>query len=1306
MRMRQYICHKDHNLWDVIVNGDLEEEPAPTRDQSGPSAPPAPKTAKQLAARRNQERVKSILLLAIPDEYLLKFHNVADAKSLWEAIKSRFGGNIESMKMQKNVLKHLFENFSTASNESLDKASDRFQKLISQLEVHGAPISKEDINQKFLRSLPSLWNQIALIMRNKPDIDEIDIDDLYNNFRVYENELKRSSGSNFTFQNLAFLSSENTGGTNEVSTTSRDFRVSTTGGINQVPSTPWHFARECRSGRNQGRRSYGDNGKSNAPTNESSSQALVAQDGLGGYDWSNDFELEPVNYALMAISSSNSLSSSDNTVQKCSKQCLDSFKTLQKNYDTDREKHNKAILEIRGYEIALESLESRILGHEKNELAWEKVVKERDELKDKIAKWEVSSKNLDEILNSQMSARDQTGKINDANTKKPKSVSESVVSNPKINRDSVIIEDWNSDDEEEGYEMQTVRPETQTVKTRDDKSGQTSKKQGIGFKKVKACFVCKTTDHLIKDNNFHYKKSQEPKLKNMVNTGQREGKPVWDNTKRVNYQNFSKYPHLSKTFVPSGVLTRTGFVSTARPSISTARLSICTARPSISTARPSISIVRPVCTARPSISIARPIYASRPIYLRMDNVRPRGSCLPIKRSYYTKPAFRPKDLKQDVKTFGVKNMTTAGKRVVVNTGKGKLDTDLKKSRWVWRPKGNYLDRVSKDSGSFMLKKIEYGNPEILLQDHAVVDSGCSSYMTGNKAYLSDYEDFNGGFVSFGSDPKGGKITGKGKIKTANLDFDDVYFLDELKTIDEGYLAWILNTSKALEYTTKDQKGRKRILHFNFLEDSTKMMAGTGLNWMFDLDFLTNSMNYIPVSIENHVNVDAEKPSENASPNKDIQDSEDVIDKEGQHQMPEDEQVLQDELEMMVTQELVAKAMDDVSRQAFEEEKRKIASQKKAAQATSTNTLSTDRPSVSTDRPFVSTDRSNTPYVSAASTPTGANAGESSFVYLGGKIPIDASTLPNANLPIDPNMLDLEDASDTLPNDGIFNGAYDDDEDVGAVADFNNMDNTIVVSPIPTLRIHKDHPKGQILGDPTSAVQTRGKIQKASSAQQALQYSGIASVQPDRKVWGTCLIFHMGKKEEVPLTKHCLSEEEKDLSDISQDKYVADILKKFDFLSIRTATTPIESNKPLVKDKDGVDVDVHVHVYRSMIGSLMYLSASRPDIMFAVCACTRFQVTLKASHLNAVKRIFRYLKHQTKLGLWYPRDSPFELKAYSDSDYGGASLDKKSTTSRCQFLGRRLISWQCKKQTIMVNSTIEAEYVAAANCCGQVLWIQN
>ncbi|GKE75792.1 hypothetical protein Tco_1537833 [Tanacetum coccineum] len=149
---------------------------------------------------------------------------------------------------------------------------------------------------------------------------------------------------------------------------------------------------------------------------------------------------------------------------------------------------------------------------------------------------------------------------------------------------------------------------------------------------------------------------------------------------------------------------------------------------------------------------------------------------------------------------------------------------------------------------------------------------------------------------------------------------------------------------------------------------------------------------------------------------------------------------------------------------------------------------------------------------------------------------------------------------------------------------------------------------------------------------------------------------------------------------------------------------METSKPLLKDAKAKDVDVHL--YRSMIGSLMYLTSLRPDIMFVVCACTRFQVTPKVSHLHAVKRIFRYLKGQPKLGLWYPKDSPFDFEAYSDSDHAGASLDRKSTIGGCQFLRSRLISWQCKKQTVVANSTTEAEYVAAASCHGQVLWIQN
>nr|GFC54760.1 uncharacterized mitochondrial protein AtMg00810-like [Tanacetum cinerariifolium] len=150
--------------------------------------------------------------------------------------------------------------------------------------------------------------------------------------------------------------------------------------------------------------------------------------------------------------------------------------------------------------------------------------------------------------------------------------------------------------------------------------------------------------------------------------------------------------------------------------------------------------------------------------------------------------------------------------------------------------------------------------------------------------------------------------------------------------------------------------------------------------------------------------------------------------------------------------------------------------------------------------------------------------------------------------------------------------------------------------------------------------------------------------------------------------------------------------KFGLTKGKSASTPIDTEKPLLKDPDGEDVDIHI--YKSMIGSLMYLTSSRPDIMFAVCACAHFQVTSKASHLHAVKRIFRYLKGKPHLGLWYPKDSPFDLVAYSDSDYAGASLDRKG----CQFLGCKLICWQCKKQTVVATSSTKAEYVAGASCC--------
>jgi hypothetical protein len=174
--------------------------------------------------------------------------------------------------------------------------------------------------------------------------------------------------------------------------------------------------------------------------------------------------------------------------------------------------------------------------------------------------------------------------------------------------------------------------------------------------------------------------------------------------------------------------------------------------------------------------------------------------------------------------------------------------------------------------------------------------------------------------------------------------------------------------------------------------------------------------------------------------------------------------------------------------------------------------------------------------------------------------------------------------------------------------------------------------------------------------------------------------------------------------ICQEKYIKDLLKKYKMNEAKIMATPMHPSSSLDKDEKGKDVSDKE--YRGMIGSLLYLTASRPDIVFAVGLCARFQTAPKESHLTAVKRIFRYLVGTTDLGLWYSKGSCFDLTAYCDADYAGDKIERKSTSGTCQFLGNALISWSCRKQNTIALSTTEAEYVSAANCCSQVLWIRN
>jgi hypothetical protein len=199
-------------------------------------------------------------------------------------------------------------------------------------------------------------------------------------------------------------------------------------------------------------------------------------------------------------------------------------------------------------------------------------------------------------------------------------------------------------------------------------------------------------------------------------------------------------------------------------------------------------------------------------------------------------------------------------------------------------------------------------------------------------------------------------------------------------------------------------------------------------------------------------------------------------------------------------------------------------------------------------------------------------------------------------------------------------------------------------------------------------------------------------------------FEMSMMGELTYFLGFLVKQLKDGTIISQTKYTQDLLKRFGMKDVKPAKTTMGTDGHLDLNKGGKSVDQKA--YWSMIGSLLYLCASRPNIMLSVCMCARFQSDPKECHLVAAKRILRYLVSTPCFGIWYPKGSTFDLIGYTDSDYSGCKVDRKSTSGTCQFLGRSLVSWSSKKQTSIVLSTAEAEYVAAGQCCAQLLWMRQ
>nr|GEU86057.1 putative ribonuclease H-like domain-containing protein [Tanacetum cinerariifolium] len=847
-------------------------------------------------------------------------------------------------------------------------------------------------------------------------------------------------------------------------------------------------------------------------------------------------------------------------------------------------------------------------------------------------------------------------------------------------------------------------------------------------------------------------------------------KPVRNHAMRENHQHYARmtHPNPHRHVAPIAVLTRSRLVS--------------------------LTAARPVTTVVPHINVIRPRPA-KTIFSKPHS--------PLRRPINHRPTPKPSNFPQKVTT-------------------------------VKAPRVNAVKGV----------KENWGNPQHALKDKEVIDSGWSRHMTRNISYLSNFETINGGYVAFGKNPKGGKIIGSPKEKnTYNVDLENIIPLGDLtclfakatldesnlwhrklghinfKTMnklvkgkfdgkaDEGFLVGYSISNKAFRVFNCRTRIVQETLHINFLENQPNV-AGSGPTWLFDIDTLTQSMNYQPVVVGNQPNssvgiqehFDADKAGEGnvqqyvifplwSTGSKDPQNTD--VDATFEVKEPESEVHVSPSSSAKTKKHADKTKRDDKGKSHVELSTGYTSSYCWAKNSTnSTNTFSAAGPS---------------------NTTVCLTLGKSSYV--------DHSQYPD-----DPDMPALEDITYS-----------DDEEDVGAEADFSNLETNITVSHIPTTRVDKDNHVTQIIGNLSSATQTRsmtrmvkdqvylpnGKraigskwvfrnkkdergivvrnkarlVAHGHTQEKGIDYeevfAPVARIEAIRlflayasfmgfmvhqkdvksaflyetieedvyvcqppgfedldyldklykvvkalyglhqapRAWYETLTnyllengFQKGKIDHTLFIKRQKDKFQMSLMGeitfflrlqvkqkqygifISQDKYVAKILRKFSLTDGKSASTPIDTEKPLIKDPNGEDVDVHT--YMSMIGSLMYLTSSRRDIMFAVWACARFQVTPKVSHLHAVKRIFRYLKGKPHLGLWYPKDSPFNLVAYSDSDYVGASLNRKSTTEDCQFLCCRLISWQCKKQTVVTTLSTEAEYVVVASCCAQVLWIQN
>nr|GEV33306.1 retrovirus-related Pol polyprotein from transposon TNT 1-94 [Tanacetum cinerariifolium] len=896
--MEQYRTFTDHAFLEVIVNGDSISSVASTE------GPIPTKTAEQKLARKNELKAKSTLMLAIPDEHLLKFYACKDEKSLYEAIKNRF------------------------------------QKLISQLEIHGEVISQENANLKFLRSLLSAWNNIALIMRNKSDLDTLSMD----NFVSAGSSKDQASTASYA-DDVMFFSFP----TNPMP---HSWTMKIWNRLILIILKKWILNGKWAP-RNQKNRNR-DAPTRNAPVDTSTTNALVVQDGIGGYDWSFKAKEELTNFALMAYTSQGSSSSSNSDSEESDSEDGNVFEPKEEKKTVKRSLKKIEFVKARNTTVKNVNKDEKPMNFSQSPRAHSPV---RGLFNQKSA---AKTNNFNEKVN--------TVNLNNVTITGPKAV--------------VSVAEGKRNNGNPQYDLHD---------------------QGIfdsGCSKHMTGNKSYLTDYQEIDGGF-------VAFRGNAKGGKITGKLLDESQVLLMVpRNNNMYSFDLKNVVPVG-----GIENQMDYKVKTIRSDNGTEFKN--------RIINELCEMK---GIRREFSVARTPQQNGVAERKNRTLIEVARTMLV-------DSKLPT-TFWAEAVNTAcyvQNRVLVIKPYNKTPYEL------------FLGR--KHALSFMRP------------------FGCSVTILNTLYHLS-------------------KFDGK---------FDDRFFV--------GYFI----NSKSFRVFNIRTRIIEENLHKIFLENKPNII-GTGANWMFDIDTLAMSINYQPVFAGNQTNGNA-----GTKANIDAGQT-------GKKTVPGPHYVLLPLLtfDSQGSKSSGDKVVDDAGKKSTKVPRKENKVQDPAKEV---------------------------------------NAVSSSFTTIDpGRERAQRNEFKDTA-----NLQDIE----------IFSGAYDDEVE-GAVANFNNL-------KLTTFVMHRD--------------------------------DGIF---------------------------------------ISQDKYVAGIFKKFDFSSVKTASTPIKTHKSLLKDKEAVYVD----------------------------------------------------------GLWYPKDLPFDLEAFSDSDYAGVSLDRKSITGGCQLLKKRLISWQCKKQTVVSNSTTKAEYVAAANCYGQ------